>query len=497
MKLQSEDVELRAHLGRLGLPHVAEYVRWCEAQGLRTTTRKSAREREREVRLFQEARWQGALDMARQLKRRPEAVLESALAGAFSCAQTSRADLWLISRSAHQLARASRPAALELLKIAQRRKFLLAERVVGRYDGGPGNTLIGGLFLLARLHPYWTRPLESWKPGSHNPERQFASLARHLLAEWDVPMCLDGAFFYPDPNRREAGRALGWWRHVARGQSLFTAHDLPLALTRKMAHLVHTEAPASLMPEEALRWGQARGLGMSERQTRALLATPLGLRFDDESFWEGFVRLVADNPLLDPAQVGPLQDYLHWERRTPRGPGERDRLPVDFTLKGRTVGALLERMESWHARTVRESRHSVVSWDATERAGLLVTEGAWQWQLRELTSAKELSVEGRAMRHCVGTYASTCARGDISIWSLQVLGPLTTGWLRAMTIAVSRHGQITEARGWCNALPSADGKGSYARLAPDERSVLLRARRIVQRWAVQENLVLPAYLSGS
>ncbi|MGC4046289.1 MAG: hypothetical protein QM758_21070 [Armatimonas sp.] len=167
---------------------------------------------------------------------------------------------------------------------------------------------MGGLLVLARLQPYWIRTLETWQPGSHNPERQFGSLARHLLAEWSVPACLDGAFFHPELNTQ----AIGWWRHVARGLSLYSAPSLPLTLTRKMAHLIHTEVPGSLTPEEALRWGQARGMGMSERQTRALTTTPLGRSFRDEPFWETFVRFVADNPMLDPVQIGPLYDYLRW-----------------------------------------------------------------------------------------------------------------------------------------------------------------------------------------
>ena len=351
MKTREEvDVEFRSHLGRLGLINTSAYLRWCETHRLRATTRKSAREREQEVQLYREKNWKNSLDMARQLKRRPEAVLEAALSGMFNEAQTSRRELWTISRCAKPLGRAAREAVLPLLVLAQRRKFLPEERAIGRYAFGPGNSLIGGLFVLARLKSYWIRPLETWQPGSHNPQRQFGSLARHLLAEWDVPTCLDGVFFYPELSTQ----AIGWWRHVARGLSLYSAPDLPLALTRKMAHLVHTEAPGSLTPEEALRWGQARGMGMSERQTRALIATPLGQSLRrDEAFWEPFVRFVAENPLLDPAQIGPLHDYLHWERTTPHDHGERNRLPPNFTLKGRTAGVLLERMEAWHARTVK------------------------------------------------------------------------------------------------------------------------------------------------
>jgi hypothetical protein len=498
VKTRGEDTEFCAHLGRLRLTDTAAYLRWCEEHGLRASTRKSAREREREFQVYQEMRWKGALDTARQLKRRPEAVLEAALNGTLNTSHATRQELIAVQALARPLRESprKRAAALELLTLAQRRRFLLADRVIGKYDPFFENTLIGGLFVLVRLLPYWIRPLETWQPDSHNPQRQFASLARHLLAEWEVPACLDGAFFRPPVSHPPASKALEWWRHVARGQSLYSAPHLPLTLTRKMAHLIHTTAPDSLTPEEALRWGQGCGLGMGERQVRALLATPLGMSFRDESFWGTFVRFVSENPLLDPAQIGPLHDYLHWERTEPHRQGERDRLPTGFTLKGRTAGVLLERMEAWHARTVQIERLRVTKWDPTGREGLVLAEGAWRWQLQELTTAKELSQEGRAMRHCVATYAPSCARGNISIWSLQAQGPPTDGWLRVMTIAVSRQGQITEARGWCNALPTADGKGGYVRLASDEQAILLRSRRMVQRWAAQEGLTLPYYLTA-
>lgn len=491
-----ENWELRSHLGELRLPDVSAYLAWCENNGLRPTTRKTARERARELEVYQATRLKGALDTARQLKRRPEAVLEAAISGTLSTSQSTRKELLTVQTLARPLkdSPVKRNAALELLTLAQRRRFLSADRVIGSYDQTPENSLIGGLFVLVRLKPFWLRPLEAWEPDSHNPQRQFASLARYLLAEWSVPTCLDGAFFRPNTKLSQTPKVMDWWRHVARGQSLYSAPNLPFPLTRKMAHLIHTSAPGSLTPEQALRWGQARSMGMSERSIRVLLATPLGDAFQEEPFWETFIRFVADNPLLDPAQIGPIYDYLRWERYTLHEPGDRDRLPPGFTLKGRTAGALLERTEAWHARTVKLEQNRFTHWEPTGREGLTLAEGNWRWQLQELTTTKELSAEGRAMRHCVATYAPSCARGHISIWSLQAQGPPTDGWLRIMTIAVSRQGQITEARGWCNALPSANGQGSYARIASDEQEVLKRARRIVQRWATQESLVLPAYL---
>ena len=41
---------------------------------------------------------------------------------------------------------------------------------------------------LAKSAADWIRPFDRWAPKSHNPDRQFSSLARHLLAAYDVPL---------------------------------------------------------------------------------------------------------------------------------------------------------------------------------------------------------------------------------------------------------------------------------------------------------------------
>jgi phosphoenolpyruvate carboxykinase (ATP) len=47
-----------------------------------------------------------------------------------------------------------------------------------------GNTFVEGLCALARHRSGWIRPLEDWRPESHNARRQFGSLARHFLARY-------------------------------------------------------------------------------------------------------------------------------------------------------------------------------------------------------------------------------------------------------------------------------------------------------------------------
>ena len=41
------------------------------------------------------------------------------------------------------------------------------------------------------------------------------------------------------------------------------------------------------------------------------------------------------------------------------------------------------------------------------------------WAIRELLSSDELIYEGRAMQHCVRTYARSCYAGRASIWTME------------------------------------------------------------------------------
>ena len=73
-----------------------------------------------------------------------------------------------------------------------------------------------------------------WRPDSHNGRKQFGSLARHLLANYDVPAFMDIAWFFGEED--EARQQQGWFVHVGTGGNIRKA-DVPLTLTKKMAHL--------------------------------------------------------------------------------------------------------------------------------------------------------------------------------------------------------------------------------------------------------------------
>ena len=85
-------------------------------------------------------------------------------------------------------------------------------------------------------------------------------------------------------------------------------------------------------------------------------------------------------------------------------------------------------------------------------------------RLAQLLSTKALVAEGRTMKHCVASYAHSCASGMCSIWTLEV--ETFEGRTKVLTIEVQTGMKlIYQARGKCNMLPGDKHRGILGRWA--------------------------------
>jgi len=349
--------------------------------------------------------------------------------------------LFEAARRAHVL-----PAALRLVEAVPRAVELLgADR-----DGAHAAWFLG----LAGA--VWLRPPEEWAQGTRNTGRALASLTRHLVARWPVPAVLDGAWTSGEARQR------AWWLHVASGQNLRTAEGLPFPLTKRAAH------EALLAPEQvgllgALRWGQVLSLGGTPRLARALLGTRLGrVVGEHEVFWETVIRWLVGHPLLDPAHLGPIVDFLHAQKFVVPAGATAAPQP-GLTMRDRQPRALLAQVTAWHQRLARARRW--VGRDATVPLTWGRTLALDDWKhlgadgrvahtVVALLSVDDLVVEGERLEHCVASYAWSCARGTASIWSLR--RPEKEGFTPLLTIEVDpRTRRVVQARRKRNAFPDA------------------------------------------
>lgn len=360
------------------------------------------------------------------------------------------------ARACVPLSRAEYADYVRLAEACRTAKFLAQEGpVISAYGAHPCNTYGAALIRIAKQAAHWRAQPETWRPATHNAARAFRSLLDHLFVRFPVPVPLETVWFRPRENWVPCYLA------VAKGANLRDVPGLRFPLTRRMAHEC-LGAPSRLTFEQALRWGQVRGLGGSEGLFHALSATripgPGREGMPTHEFWQTVVAWLIRNPMLSPDQYGPVVDYIREaRRRDPR-----------FRMAGRTPQALLRAMAAWHGElgqvpTATLSR----TWSSHGMDWLWVQkneEGArLTWRMEEITTAERLREEGKTMRHCIFTYLQSCTSGTTAVLSLRADDQ------PVLTVAVNpRLRALGEVRGVCNRCPS-----------PAESSV-------VRRWAAMK-----------
>jgi hypothetical protein len=390
-----------------------------ESRRLRVEARRE-RERQREARL----RAAAARDVARQaaLARRPDS------AGA------------IVERLVAREADAARGQKLrELLRPIVER----APRLIG-------GDVPSALKLMAEAD--WVRPPSAWRPAGKSQDRLFRSLAEHVLARYPMPAFLWSAFFAEEDAPVLARLAV----HLGAGGSLYQAVRsglMPVPLTRGMCHeLMSRGGEARFL--DAVRRVQVKAAGGDARLLRAWIATRAGRRLHalaDEEFWQTVIAWLGANPMLPHAEVGPLVDFIeHRRAETP-----------DFAIQGRSVLATLRAMREWHGQLAKENKWRGSVFGASGLQPMKIdhsrrTFGGKRvveiWHFREVLDATTLADEGRAMGHCVYSYAPRIACGECSIWTLTLEDD--TGHWRRLTIEVRpSQRQIVQARGRFNKLP--------------------------------------------
>lgn len=346
--------------------------------------------------------------------------------------------------------------------------------------------VLGTLAKIADFEDHWMRSIESWEPKSYNHKRQFSSLLRHLFVKYEMPHFMDSVWW----AKSHAQNQLQWYVHLGRGENLRKAPDLPIMVTKKIAHHF-MQAPEDYNCMQALRWGQVFSMGGNARLMNALLNTKLdedGTKlFINDEFWLSVVQWFIDNPMVDVAQIGPIIDYIHNQkffRQDVIRNGIRIKDPPaqpNFTMKGRSPETLYKAVEKWHNVLSKSKRGGGFSnWMPSGEAWVR-EEGQGhsyrRWEIHELLDNVALQAEGKEMRHCVSSYAYSCISGRTRIWSLRCL--TEDGVVDRLTIEVNQMDkQIVQARGKLNVT------------ANDKQ------KRILNVWAVKMGYSFGRYVMG-
>lgn len=378
-----------------------------------------------------------------------------------------------ISRAYLQLA--SDPPALEkfreLLNCTRQRANRLFEAPV-QHGHHPG---IDALVNLSRFHTSHIRPARDWPGTTLSWRPAVSSLAHHLVCKYTIPPFLASSWYTSDP----ADKKRNWVVAHSRGAS-FRSLDLPIVMTRKMEH-IFLASPDHLPLERALRNAELLALGVPAKFIREILKTRLAHDLQHGDFWRTvWLFLIANADDVDPAQIGPMIDYIQAIRHdrirveTQDGTMEFNPPLPAFSIKGRTANSMLRRIQAWH-RSLGETDIGF-SWIRSPFHPLLLEEQSRdgselpiRWHMMELTSSGQLRSEGAAMRHCVASYAYRCHRGASSIWSLRLLQGDKIRHLLTIEVDPKRRAVI-QARGKANRNPGG------------------KPLSLLQNWAGRENL---------
>ena len=459
--------EMQAHIHQLGISSVEAYKEWCRAHNFSQGLDKNTRQRRDE--LYVLTRTQAMKIMTKEKKDRNLSEI-----------------LPKIYNQELRLEKLQNPILRAILvafegSIAPKVLLKLLLYLEDNSDLLKETSYIQGIAALANHHESWIRSPEKWKVKKHNRSRQFSELARHLLAAYEVPFFMDSVWFNGNVTYQN------WFKHIGTGQNIRTASDIPIPLTKKMAHHF-LKAPRRYTIEEALRWGQVHALGGDKYLADALRGTRLTETFSNDDFWINVIRFFIANPMLDVSHVNPIIDYIWHQKYENRrvfiergvareiGPAQ-----PNFSMRRRTPETLLRQVEAWHGELGRVSKSRELEWHGSEIGEFHLLEGSEAarnmkfWSIRELLSSDELIDESQALRHCVSTYARSCHTGRSSIWSMEIEDE--NGRRKILTIEVApREKVIRQVRGRRNRLAT-----------PKEKNLL-------GQWAEQEGLQLAGYI---
>lgn len=315
------------------------------------------------------------------------------------------------------------------------------------------SAMVRGLQEVSKL-PFLRDPAE-WEPRGKGRDTLFRSLCEHLFARFPMPPFLWSAFFEEDAEAFALFVA-----HVAGGGSVQAGVKqglLAVPLTRKMCHDL-MQTPADVGFFLALRRVEVRTFGGNQRFLAAWMGSQAGRRLhsaEDEAFWVTVIEWFGKNEMVDPNQVGPLVDYILYRRRQ----------DAAFSMKGRSVLAMMRAMHEWHGELAKKKAEHGSTFKPTGFKELEIARGARTkegnfiqevWRIEELLSSKALNEEGRKLNHCVYSYAWSIEKGTTSIWSLNLESAETDGKQKMVTIEVRNDlKRIVQFRGKFNRQASA------------------------------------------
>jgi hypothetical protein len=334
----------------------------------------------------------------------------------------------------------------------------LGPRAIACYDDFPSTFRQK----IAVHRAFTIRAPEEWRCRikSRSVERRFIDLVRFTFARFPVAphlenlwiaealLCVDDRLRPPASARDGHHIDIRRWHIIAaQGASLYKQASHQLLSKAETHHVL--AAPAEVTSSHQALWYAVARAQVDDKQVALKVARTKLAHFSLASaFWKDVARYFARHP-VSIEKMNDLIDFLVVAKEE----------EASFSLKGRTLPALLRRMEEWHRALRKQQTICGGSWEGRAIPDAAYEAGAEHrkaiWRFRQIKTGNDLFHEGQRMHHCVASYKLLCTRGDVSIWSLTCEFPL--GHVnKGVTIELRKDGAIAQCRGFANRLPHAN-----------------------------------------
>lgn len=277
-------------------------------------------------------------------------------------------------------------------------------------------------------------------------DKKILYFTKHIFCKYKTPKFFDKLLNQKDFGSSKNIDYYDWFICLATGGSLYKEH-FKYMLTKKETHAFSNCPHEEFNVKEALVYGvafaESNNVGISKR----IALSNLSKKDITLDFWKNCIKFFANTERVPDSisKLNDLIDYLNHEFTMDRN--------FNIFGSGYTLVSLNKRMIDWHHQLRRVREFGNFTWEGHSHQGLFFVRNEGKlneeiYQIKQITTSKELLEEGRSQHHCVFSYKQSCINGVCSIWSLTLNGK------RKVTIEVVNK-RIVQAKGFANRITTS------------------------------------------
>ncbi len=319
--------------------------------------------------------------------------------------------------------------------------------------------LMTPLFNVLKYKKHWINNLYHWIPNSKKGKEQLHELLTFLFCKYAVPN-----FMYKCFNEEKNVHHIDWFIHLGNGKSVKELKNLNTPFTQKMGHYF-LQAPNKPTITEVVRWAQVKGLNGNDELANRISSSWLGHNLTQhEEFWLRLIQIIIESAMFPLDKITEVLDFVR----------EQKRIHQHYSLHGRTGRSILRQSDDWHQRFMGGKLE--MSWNPSGINAFKYSKQHEKLSIEEITASKILIEEGKHMKHCVGSYATYCAKGKTAIFSMRkYIDGVLLETLATIEVNLSLK-RIVQAKAKMN------------------KPISTEAHKYMSIWAAHEQLLINEYL---